>query len=168
MLVAFLLLLVFTLRTTVVSIFFSISKSKDTAMVIIKNHDSSHVWGSELAVRLHCFLSILTFNFNKRLTILATKVRDANIEMFIILKYIIIQNFKGDSLFCFPRAKSQSSNSFNIITLTGGSSIFSLIIHLNSLVHVSTFSHNGYLKSTNRFHDSVVGRIKHQAAHSTN
>merc|ERR1712002_457501 len=87
---------------------FRIFKTKNTTVIIIKNHYSGHVRGSKLTVGLHDLLPIFTFNFYflERFTILATKVRYADIKMFIFFKDIIIKNFQGNHLLSFTRAKS--------------------------------------------------------------
>merc|ERR1719438_700715 len=142
---------------------FGILKSKDTAVVVVKNHDSGHVGGSHLAGGLQRPPAILSFNFNlfEWLAILAAKVRDTDIEVFILLKDVVIKNLKGHHLLSLTRSKCQSSNSFNIVTFAGGTSILSLVVNLDSLVEGSTFADNSDFKGSNRLHDSVVRGVEH-------
>merc|ERR1719334_2149208 len=145
-----------------------ILKSKDTTMVIIKDHDSCHVGGSELTRSLCAGYTIIAshINLTERHAILATKIGNADVEVLILLKHIVIQNFKSNHFLGLTRAKSQGSSCFNIVTLTASSAIFSFVVNLDCGVQITTLSDNGNLKSANRLHNSIMRRVKHDASDS--
>merc|ERR1719245_4807 len=75
-------------------------------------------------------------------------------------------SLESDMLLSLAGSKGQSSNSLNVVSIAGGGSILSLVVHLDSLVHVSSLADNGDLECSNRLHDSVVRGIKEDTANS--
>merc|ERR1719365_168372 len=111
----------------------SIVKAEDTAVVVVKDHDGGHVGCSKLDAGLHLSNSVFASHRNLRegLSVLAPQVGDADVEVLVLLKHIIVKNLKGDHLLGLPRSKGKCSNSLNVVSRAGSSSVFSLVVNLD-------------------------------------
>merc|ERR1719472_639248 len=111
----------------------SIVKAEDTAVVVVEDHDGGHVGCSKLDAGLHLSNSVFASHRHLRegLSVLAPQVGDADVEVLVLLKHVIVENLKGDHLLGLPRSESKGSNSLNVVSGAGSSSVFSLVVHLD-------------------------------------
>merc|ERR1712055_484911 len=111
----------------------SIVEAEDTAVVVVKDHDGGHVGCSKLDAGLHLSNSVFASHRNLRegLSVLAPQVGDADVEVLVLLKHVVVKNLQGDHLLGLPRSKGKGSNSLNVVSGAGSSSVFSLVVHLD-------------------------------------
>merc|ERR1719472_349910 len=143
-----------------------IIEAEDTAVVVVEDHDGGHVGCTELDAGLHLSNAVLAGHRDLRecLSVLSPQVGDADVEVLVLLKHVIVKNLQGDHLLGFSRSKGKGSNSLNVVSRACSSSVFSLVVHLDCGVHVTTLADDGDLEGANGFHDGVVRRVEHDAA----
>merc|ERR1719239_1922742 len=108
----------------------SIVEAEDTAVVVVEDHDGGHVGCSKLDAGLHLGNSIFAGHGDLRegLSVLAPQVGDADVEVLVLLKHVVVKNLQGDHLLGLPRSKGKGSNSLNVVSGAGGSTVFSLVV----------------------------------------
>merc|ERR1719244_1869344 len=118
--------------------------------------------------RLHAVLAVITGDLYgaNRHAVLASQVTDADVEVLVILKHVVVQNLQGDHLLCLTGAEGQCADCLNVVSIRGCGAVLCLVVDLQGGVHVLAFTNNSYFKGANALHDGVVGRVKHDAGHA--
>merc|ERR1719336_2216432 len=62
--------------------------------------------------------------------------------------------------------EGQGADGLDVVSLAGGRSILGLVVHLDSLVHVSALADDGDREAACGLHDGVVRGVKEDAAHT--
>ena len=130
---------------------------EDTAVIVVQDHDGGHVRGSKLDGGNH--LSV-NFDAGGLDAVLASRVVDADVEVLVLFKYVVVLNGESDLLLGDSGSEGQGADGFGVVAVRASGSVFGLVVDLDSRVQVSTLADDGDFKGSNVLHDGVVGRVK--------
>lgn len=136
---------------------FMVLELENTTVIVIQNHDSSHMGNAQLQRRHHFTVHVHVGNVN---SVLASGVGDTDVEMFIFLKNVVIQDLQFDLLFSHAGTEGQSARATNVVIGGAGSTVFGLVINEDRLVQITTLTNNGHEEFANIFQNSEVRRVE--------
>jgi len=132
---------------------------EDTAVVVVQDHDGGHVRGSELDGGDQLAVDVQVGDLD---AVLAPRVVDADVEVLILLKDVVIFNGEGHLLFGNSGSEGQGADGFGVVAVRASGSVFGLVVNLDNGVQVSALADDGDFERSDVLHDGVVGRVEEQ------
>merc|ERR1719402_2104650 len=134
-------------------------EAKEAAVVVVQDHDGGLGWDAELDGGRRDVLSVLVESVHVRdwQAVLAAQVGQTDVEVLVVL------DGEVDKLLRLAGSEGEGADSLSVVAISAGGAVLGLVVNLNGGVEVAAHPDNGDGEGANALHDSVVGRVEHNA-----